>query len=496
MIGAKSVPALPKKYSTPRAARSSRYASAVVSMSAFLLMSAPAVSLQPKSQHPPRVPLVDLRFFGGRSPHPLHRHDRVPDEPRPLLGVEGHIRPEQYPLGPEERQSAFHGVLCAEEGSVAVEHLEIVERPPAEARQGDRVVRVLGAAAELVEPAARAALEVRQHRAHVVRDDREVRVTVEEPREDQTRHRGGRLVGPAERPPDVVARPLLPGVVGEDRGPRRVEPDRQPARRHTVEERRPLGLVERPPVDVGEDLDAGGAEPVDGAVDLSQGGVGVVHRQGGDEAGEAVGMLRDQLGHAVVREARQRRGRVRAGERLDRRRREREDLDVTLVPVHDPEALLEERFRIMDRYEGYVQVLTLASPPIEALAGPDAAPALARLANDGMAELVAKHPDRFPGFVASLPMNNPDAALREIDRAIDGLGATGVQIFSNVNGRPLDEPEWAPLFDRLAARRLPIWLHPARPAVFADYPGEKRSRYDIWWAFGWPYETTAAIARR
>src|SRR5437773_1377211 len=111
---------------------------------------------------------------------------------------------------------------------------------------------------------------------------------------------------------------------------------------------------------------------------------------------------------------------------------------------------LEERFRIMDRYEGYVQVLTLASPPIEALAGPDATPALARLANDGMAELVAKHPDRFPGFVASLPMNNPDAALREIDRAIDGLGATGVQIFSNVNGRPLDEPEWA----RLARRPL------------------------------------------
>src|SRR5207245_222294 len=124
---------------------------------------------------------------------------------------------------------------------------------------------------------------------------------------------------------------------------------------------------------------------------------------------------------------------------------------------------LEQRFRIMDRYEGYVQILTLASPPIEALAGPDATPALARLANDGMAELVAKHPDRFPGFVASLPMNNPDAALREIDRAIDGLGATGVQIFSNVNGRPLDEPEWAPLFDRMAARRLPIWLPRARP---------------------------------
>ena len=76
---------------------------------------------------------------------------------------------------------------------------------------------------------------------------------------------------------------------------------------------------------------------------------------------------------------------------------------------------LDLRLKIMDRYEGYVQVLTLASPPVEALGGPELTPDLARLANDGMAEIVAKHPDRFPGFVASLPMNNPDAALKEID---------------------------------------------------------------------------------
>src|SRR5437016_11359811 len=52
--------------------------------------------------------------------------DRVPDEPRPLLGVEGHVRPEQYPLGPEECQPAFHRVVRAEEGGVAVEHLEVL----------------------------------------------------------------------------------------------------------------------------------------------------------------------------------------------------------------------------------------------------------------------------------------------------------------------------------------------------------------------------------
>jgi aminocarboxymuconate-semialdehyde decarboxylase len=95
---------------------------------------------------------------------------------------------------------------------------------------------------------------------------------------------------------------------------------------------------------------------------------------------------------------------------------------------------LDLRFRIMDRYEGYVQVLTLANPPIEVAGSPDVSPELAQLANDGMAEIVAKYPERFPGFVASLPMNNPDAAVREIDRAIDDLHATGVQIYTNVAG--------------------------------------------------------------
>jgi len=156
---------------------------------------------------------------------------------------------------------------------------------------------------------------------------------------------------------------------------------------------------------------------------------------------------------------------------------------------------VELRFRIMDRYEGYVQVLTLANPPIEMVGGRGVSPDLARLANDEMAALVERHPDRFPGFVASLPMNNPDAALREIDRAIATLGATGVQMFSNVAGRPLDLPEYRPLFARMAERDLPIWLHPARAATLPDYAGEARSRFDLWWAFGWPYETSLAMGR-
>lgn len=156
---------------------------------------------------------------------------------------------------------------------------------------------------------------------------------------------------------------------------------------------------------------------------------------------------------------------------------------------------LDERFRVMDQFEDYAQVICLASPPIEALAGPELSPELARLANDGMAYYVTKYPNRFPGFIASLPMNNPEAALEEIDRAIKVLKAVGVQFFTNVNGRPLDLPEFKPLFARMADFNLPIWIHPARGANFPDYLSEEKSKYEIWWTFGWPYETSVAMAR-
>jgi len=70
---------------------------------------------------------------------------------------------------------------------------------------------------------------------------------------------------------------------------------------------------------------------------------------------------------------------------------------------------LDARFRVMDEFDDYAQVICLASPPLEILAGPELSPELAKVANDGMAEYVAKYPERFSGFIASMPMNNPDA---------------------------------------------------------------------------------------
>ena len=156
---------------------------------------------------------------------------------------------------------------------------------------------------------------------------------------------------------------------------------------------------------------------------------------------------------------------------------------------------LDERFRVMDRFEGYQQVLSIATPPIEAFAKPADAVDLARRANDGMAELVRKFPNRFPGFVASLPLNDAEEALRETHRAVRDLHGCGIQLFSNVCGKPLVSPEFLPLFDAMAAYDLPIWLHPYRGADRPDYATEDRSLYEIWWTFGWPYETSVAMAR-
>ncbi|MEV4895521.1 amidohydrolase family protein [Nonomuraea sp. NPDC055795] len=163
-----------------------------------------------------------------------------------------------------------------------------------------------------------------------------------------------------------------------------------------------------------------------------------------------------------------------------------------LTALHDVEA----RLRMMEEFgDDYQQILTLSSPPIELLAGPDDSPELARLANESMLELCRAYPERFPAFVASLPMNNPDAAMAELAYAIDDLGARGVQVFTNVSGRPLDDPAFRPVFDEMARRDLPIWMHPARGAAFADYATEDASRYEIWWALGWPYETSVAMSR-
>jgi len=124
---------------------------------------------------------------------------------------------------------------------------------------------------------------------------------------------------------------------------------------------------------------------------------------------------------------------------------------------------LDTRFRIMDSYEDMTEVLTLTSPPLEQVAEPQVAVELAQVANDEMAELVARYPGRFIGAVACLPMNDLDAALKEADRAINDLNLKGIQLLCHIAGKPLDSPEFMPLYEKMVQYDLPIWIHPAHP---------------------------------
>lgn len=151
---------------------------------------------------------------------------------------------------------------------------------------------------------------------------------------------------------------------------------------------------------------------------------------------------------------------------------------------------------LREKFSDVRQVLTLGLPSPELLGDAARSPEFARVANDGMAEMCRRWPKEFPAFVASLPMNNPRAALEEMDRAIGQLGARGIQIVTSVAGRPLDDPEFFPVFERATNHHdVAIWMHPARPASRADYAGEPKSKYEIWQVLGWPFETSVAMAR-
>jgi len=156
---------------------------------------------------------------------------------------------------------------------------------------------------------------------------------------------------------------------------------------------------------------------------------------------------------------------------------------------------LDVRFRVMDKFEGLVQVLTIAGPNVESITEPKDTVEICRIANDEMADLITRYPDRFVGAIASLPMNDIDAALREAERAIHELRFRGVEIFTDICGKPVDTKEFMPLYEMMESLNLPIFLHPRRTNTTADYPGEKTSKYLIFTNFGWPFETSRAMGR-
>lgn len=153
------------------------------------------------------------------------------------------------------------------------------------------------------------------------------------------------------------------------------------------------------------------------------------------------------------------------------------------------------RLRILDEFEGVVQVLSVTMPPLEEVVSPEEAAELARIANDEMAEAVAKYPQRYIGAIANLPLNNMDATLKETERAIKELGFKGIQIYTRVNGKSLSSEELMPLYEMMSGFDLPIWIHPMRSSSQPDYATENISYHQIFSIFGWPYDTTVAMTR-
>jgi len=170
-----------------------------------------------------------------------------------------------------------------------------------------------------------------------------------------------------------------------------------------------------------------------------------------------------------------------------------------------------KRLAIMDKYEDYVQVLVPTGPVPGVYRSKEEAAELARVFNDALAELVSRYPERFVGAVAYLPLNDTDAALKEIDRVIDELGFKGICMdtpmyqlkqpdgvnydYDYETVRPIDSAEFMPVYESMSRHKLPIWIHPRGKGALPVYRGEERGKYLSYWAIGWPLESAMAVYR-
>jgi predicted TIM-barrel fold metal-dependent hydrolase len=141
-----------------------------------------------------------------------------------------------------------------------------------------------------------------------------------------------------------------------------------------------------------------------------------------------------------------------------------------------PEAAL----AYMDRQEIAAQLVSMPMAFGGSPDDPEFGTRLTRMINEGHAELIAKHPDRFGAF-ASLPGDGPEQALAEIAYALDELGLDGVVLTSNALGHYFGDPHLEPVLAELARRQMPVFVHPVdcpyidvlgfgRPSSIVEFP--------------------------
>jgi predicted TIM-barrel fold metal-dependent hydrolase len=155
------------------------------------------------------------------------------------------------------------------------------------------------------------------------------------------------------------------------------------------------------------------------------------------------------------------------------------------------------RLERMDEHGIDLQVVSWTSP-IQ-LVPDDRAVALCRSANDRLARAVAAHPDRLQGL-AALPWQLPAAAVAELDRAVTELGLRGVLILGRPGAGFLDDPAHRPVLDRIAALRVPLYVHPFHPvpqvqqAYYAGFNDKVTAELSLG-AWGWHHEAGIHVLR-
>jgi len=148
----------------------------------------------------------------------------------------------------------------------------------------------------------------------------------------------------------------------------------------------------------------------------------------------------------------------------------------------------QRRLAVLDEAGVELQVLSMG-PPMVYWADPQLASRLCQIMNDEIACLVERYPTRFVGF-AALPFQDQRLAIEELKRAHQSLGLVGVQMGSNIHGKPLDHPDLWPVYEKIEENDLPIFVHPVNPL---GQPGIHDYRLDL--TVGFPFDTTLAAAR-
>jgi len=160
---------------------------------------------------------------------------------------------------------------------------------------------------------------------------------------------------------------------------------------------------------------------------------------------------------------------------------------VAIGPITPHYHNLEVRLKTMDARSITVHALSLM-PPMVYWADGALGLRLARIVNDAMTEANRAHPDRFV-FLATLPMQDPEAALKEVDRAVIELGCRGIYLGTNVRGKELTDPSFVPVFERIHALKMPIFLHPLNVIG-----AQRLTGYYLHNLLGNPFDTAVAAA--